>query len=184
MLVRGQIVKSILFLLVLNSVALADRRNQGNETPTQVPTCLGVHDEKLDLNPADVMEWKHSSKNQYHNRGHLKGNITKLYDSKNGHRHFEITFNDDRTQDTIEIIYNEDFGQLPQLELGESVEACGDYITSTAPSGPYPASPNGAILHWVHNNPSGKGHPPGYLVISNVLYGYNMSGVKLKPRRP
>ena len=43
------------------------------------------------------------------------------------------------------------------------------HITSTAQSGPYPASPDGAILHWVHMNPQSKGHPPGLLDSSRPI---------------
>lgn len=141
----------------------------------KIPVCLDKQGQSLGINATEVIKWKQTSPNQYTNRGHLKGEISKVFLNKNGHRHFEITFSDASNEDTIEIIYNEDFGQLPELELGMPIEACGDYITATAASGPYPKSPNGAILHWVHNNPSGKGHPPGFLMIQNVLYGYDMS---------
>jgi hypothetical protein len=73
--------------------------------------------------------------------------------------------------DTIELVYNDSFGELPELRLGMDVEACGDYITSYAPSGPYPASPDGALVHWVHHNPHGS-HPDGYVVIDGKVFGW------------
>ena len=77
----------------------------------------------------------------------------------------------DEVTEVIEVIYNEAFGDVEEdVKVGDQVEACGDYITSNAPSGPYPASPDGAILHWVHMA-SGSGHPNGYLRINGMLYG-------------
>ena len=63
-----------------------------------------------------------------------------------------------------------------------SIEACGDYITSTAQSGPYPPSPDGAILHWVHMNPAGRGHDAGFLAINGTLYGQDAANAG--PKHP
>ena len=73
--------------------------------------------------------------------------------------------------DTIEVIYNNQFGAMPRLAPGQIVEACGDYITSNRPNGHYPASPDGAILHWVHFNPADQGHEDGYVVVDGRLTG-------------
>ncbi len=83
------------------------------------------------------------------------------------------------------MIYNEDFGVLPDLNKDSVAQACGDYITSTDRSGPYPASPDGAIIHWIHMNPRNVGHPSGFLIIDNVLYGkdYENAGPKPYPNR-
>ena len=128
------------------------------------------HVQNLPINNPQVLHWERTTANQYQDRGHVSGPITEIFPDKNGHHHFSIQVGTNAT-DLIEVIYNEDFGALPDLQVGMTVEACGDYITSTAQSGPYPPSPDGAIIHWVHANPSGKGHPPGYLIVNGVLCG-------------
>lgn len=139
----------------------------------EIPVCEGKNGKPLAINATEVIQWKHSTPNQFEARAHIKGKVSKLYESKSGHRHFEVTFTDGSDEDTIEIVYNEGFGEMPSdLNLDTDAEACGDYITATAASGPYPPSPDGAIIHWVHENPSGKGHPDGFVVLNNKLYGF------------
>lgn len=160
--------RTTLFFLILfvSPVAYPDSADK-------IPVCEDKHGKPLPINSSEVIHWKHSTPNQFESRAHIKGKISKLYQTKNGHRHFEVTFSDSSDEDTIEIIYNEGFGEMPsELELDMNAEACGDYITATAASGPYPPSPDGAIIHWVHENPSGKGHPDGYVVLNGLLYGF------------
>ncbi len=147
----------------------------------QTPRCLsnGVD---LPVNNAQVLKWKKSTKNSFKERGHVKGPVSDLYSDRNGHAHFQIKIGDDRN-DTLEVIYNEDFGALPDvIDVGTMVEACGDYITSIAQSGPYPASPDGGIIHWVHLNPR-PGHPSGFLIIKGKVYGTDIENAGPKPRR-
>lgn len=158
----------LLGLLTLSSLVFATATDQKEKSPI----CVRKKGQTLEINAAEVIHWKHNTPNQYENRGHIQGNISKVYDNKNGHRHFEVTFHDKSDEDTIEIVYNESFGAMPELQLGMNVEVCGDYITATDVSGPYPPSPDGAILHWVHENPSGKGHPDGFVIIEGTVYGY------------
>lgn len=73
--------------------------------------------------------------------------------------------------DTIEVIYNEMFGKVPSMQIGAQVEACGDYITAKAINGKYRASPDGAILHWVHESTRPGSHASGYMMIDGVVYG-------------
>ncbi|OFY99005.1 MAG: hypothetical protein A2Z97_01465 [Bdellovibrionales bacterium GWB1_52_6] len=149
-----------------------------------IPPCL-AYGRDLPNNTQQVLHWKRTTSNQFQERGHVTGVITEIYPDKNGHEHFQITMGK-RPGDTLEIIYNKDFGQIPSIQFGMQVEACGDYITSTAQSGPYPASPDGAILHWIHMNPRGKGHDAGYLVLDGKLYGQEAdnAGPKKYPPRP
>jgi hypothetical protein len=62
------------------------------------------------------------------------------------------------------------FGATPTVQVGDTVEACGDYITSYAQGGGYAASPSGALIHWIHRSDSAN-HPSGYLMVNGVLYG-------------
>lgn len=127
----------------------------------------------IDVNNQQVLKWKTSTKNSYQDRARVEGPIVRLYADKNGHEHFSISIGKAAT-DTIEIIYNHDFGAIPNLRVGDTVEACGDYITSFARSGPYPPSPDGAIVHWVHGAPDLGKHPHGYVMVNGALYGQDI----------
>ncbi len=160
----GGFVKSLVlgltFLFCLNASA---------EVLTDVvPECQAAG-QVLPVNNAQVLQWKQTTKNQFHSRGHVQGKLVQIYPDHSGHHHFEVQIGA-TPADSIEVIYNEAFGRLPQTQVGDSVEACGDYITSTSQSGPYPASPDGAILHWIHRSPNGS-HESGYLAINGTVCG-------------
>ena len=124
----------------------------------------------LAINETDILNWKLTSANQFAARGHIDGKIYAVYPDKNGHDHFGVQFGTD-SQETIEVIYNISFGALPELKISDDVEACGDYITSNAPTGKYPASPDLAILHWVHRSNSPAQHGNGFVKVNGVIYG-------------
>jgi hypothetical protein len=104
--------------------------------------------------------------------------VVAVYSDKTGHDHFAAQIGKEKG-DIIELIYNQDFGVLPDVQPGMKVQACGDYITATAQSGPYPPSPAGAIIHWLHMNPRGRGHDDGFLAINGRLYGQNAENADL-----
>lgn len=135
----------------------------------KVPPCMAGGKE-FGPNNLQILEWKARTKNSFVARGHILGRLVRRYSNKNGHSHFSVLIGKTPT-DTIEVIYNESFGETPPLTAGAVVEACGDYITSNQPSGPYPASPDGAIIHWVHFNPGVRGHEDGYVVVNGKLTG-------------
>ena len=154
-----------------------------------VPACI-AYNHPIPVNNSQVLHWKRTTSNQFQERGHIQGTLSVVYPDRNGHKHMQVQIGHAlsastflNSEDVIEVIYNEDFGKLPKLQTGMVVEACGDYITSTAQSGPYPPSPDGAIVHWVHMNPSHVGHPAGYLVLDGVIYGQNVAGAGKKRRR-
>lgn len=141
------------------------------------PECL-AHGQELGVNNEQVLHWKQSTENEFLARAHVTGQIVKIFNDKNGHNHFLIELGESRRggdgDDTLEVVYNEEFGELPSLHDGMQVEACGDYITATGRGGKhgeYPPSPAGAIIHWVHANPQGHGHDSGYLMIDGQVYG-------------
>jgi hypothetical protein len=136
-----------------------------------VPDCEG-EDGNLGVDNARVVDWKSSTPNQFHARANVSGPITRLFEDRNNHLHFEIALGDGRGE-VLEVVYNLSFGRIPPLSKGMNVQACGDYITSIAQSGPYPPSPSGAIIHWVHHNPRNSGHPHGFVVVENSLYGFD-----------
>jgi len=140
-----------------------------------IPHCY-FRGRELGLDNERVIQLKHSTRNQFKTQGHVMGKITEVYPDRSGHKHFAIELGktqDSASEEGIEVVYNEVFGALPSLKPGMQVEDCGEYITSNAPTAVYPASPKGAIIHWVHINPNqgGDAHPSGYLMIDGKLCG-------------
>jgi hypothetical protein len=160
------------FLITQSAWAFADG---------EIPACK-AYNRDLPINNDQVLHWKRTTKNQFQERGHVKGPVVDTFTDKNRHEHFEIKLGK-KDDDTLEVIYNQEFGALPTIQLGMEVEACGDYITSTAQAGPYPPSPSGAIIHWVHFSPKPARHPHGYLVIDGKLYGMETDKAGPKPPR-
>ena len=133
------------------------------------PDCLD-QGKPISIDDQQVLTWKTTTANQFLARGHVLGKIKALYPDHSGHNHFAIQIGPLET-DLLEVVYNISFASLPQLSEGMTVEACGDYITSNAPAAGYPASPDGAIIHWLHRNPSGHGHDAGFVAIDGIVYG-------------
>jgi hypothetical protein len=145
----------------------------------EIPECL-AYGRPLSVNNDQVLHWKRTTGNQFRERGNIRGVVVEVLPDRRTHDHFTIKIGK-RDYDTVEVIYNTDFGQIPDPQIGMVVQACGDYITATAQSGPYPPSPAGAIIHWLHMNPRGRGHDPGFLVMDGVLYGQEAD--RAPPRR-
>ncbi len=135
-----------------------------------VPPCI-ANGRPIPINNAQALAWKGSTPNQFRARSNILGRVVRVYPNQSDHNHFSLQIGPG-PRDTIEVIYNVEFGQLPQIAIGMQVEACGDFINSFAQAGPYPASPDGAIIHWVHYSPSGNQHDSGFLMIDGILYGY------------
>ena len=134
------------------------------------PDCLDSQGQALKIDDAQVLVWKQTTPNQTLKRAHVSGPVTALYPDHSGHNHFEIKIGSNAGE-TLEVVYNISFGQLTGLKIGDEVEACGDYITSNAPTSQYPASPDNAIIHWIHRNPSGRGHASGFTLVNGILFG-------------
>jgi hypothetical protein len=133
------------------------------------PACLSENGSVLAVNNSQVLQWKTSTANQFLARAHVTGIVQKVYPNETGHNHFSIAL-DSGPGDTLEVIYNIEFGALPNMAPGMQVEACGDYITSDQVGGGYQPSPDGAIIHWIHATNSAK-HEAGYVAINGVTYG-------------
>jgi hypothetical protein len=144
--------------------------------PEQMLECEG-YDQPLSINNRQVIHWKRTTANQYRDRAHVQGPIVSILKWKGDHAHLAVQIGKSK-EDAIEIIYNQEFGRLEDPELGWIIQACGDYITSRSASGPYPASPLGALIHWVHANPKGRGHQNGFLYMNGKLFGQNLENVK------
>jgi len=162
------------FLTLLTSVAIARHQGGGNAGGGAgnggtggTPECLD-HGSVLNIDNNTVLHWETSTANQFTARAHIAGMVDQIFPDHSGHRHFSVQIGSG-PQDRIEVIYNLSFGALPGPNVGDQAEACGDYITSNAPSGGYPASPDGALLHWVHKSTSA--HDGGFVTINGALYG-------------
>ncbi len=132
-----------------------------------VPPCLeNGNPSALPVNNGQVLEFKQKGKNQFQARAHVQGRLVRITQVRKTHQQFEIQIGP-RPQDTLEVVYNVAFGDLPSLTPNLQVEACGDYITTRQ-------SPSGAIIHWVHWNPGdrdGGKHEHGYVMLDGVVYG-------------
>jgi hypothetical protein len=152
----------------LSSLALLLASSVSAGSPA-FPNCLD-QTAVLPVNNEQVLQWKQTSPNGVKRRGHVTGIVTRSFNDRSGHAHFEIKIGKLAT-DTLEVIYNKEFGALPPIREFMNIEACGDYITSNRPNGGFPASPSGAIIHWIHKSDNVAKHESGYLAIDGTLYG-------------
>lgn len=140
-----------------------------SEATTTAPDCMAGK-QKLEIDNANVLNWKATSRDQFKGRARIKGTITKVYANTRSHTKLQATIGPS-AGDTVEIVYNDSFGRIPRLPLNAAIEVCGDYITARKPFRRYPASPDGALIHWVHRS-NDSGHPHGYVIIDGTVYGY------------
>ncbi len=130
----------------------------------QVPECL-ANGRALAVNDADVEHWEDTTASHFQGRAHIVGKVIGFFPDQTGHNHFSVQIGA-TGEDAIELIYNQSFGRLPVLAVGMTVEACGDYITDLA-------SPDKAIIHWVHKSNSAS-HASGYVAIDGEVYGQDL----------
>ena len=134
------------------------------------PPCPDGMGGEIQINNEQVLTWKKSTPNQYLNRAKVKGVVQDIYPERKTHYHFQIKIGP-KEKDTLEVIYNIGFGEINRIVPGMNAVACGDYITSNAPTDVYQPSPDGAIIHWLHRSPRPHRHPSGYLELDGVVFG-------------
>ena len=139
-----------------------------------MPVCMNGPDE-MSIDNARILKFKSSTRNQYLDRGFVEGKVLKAPGIKNDHDHFVIAIGSG-ANDTLEIIYNRDFGDMPSINVGDRVVVCGDYITANAKAGGYDPSPEGAIIHWVHESNDPYRHESGFLIMDGELVGVGQGG--------
>jgi hypothetical protein len=152
--------------MVLVSTALFTSRAFAQ---SDFPECQDENGSVLPVDNVATIALKTQTANGALSRAHAEGPITKLYPNQTGHNHFEISLGN-ASGDTLEVVYDTEFGPLPTQEVGMNVEVCGDFINSYAPENGYAASPDGAIIHWIHRTDTSK-HLGGFIAINGVLYG-------------
>ena len=150
------------------SIMLSSFAYAGLDSHSVAPDCLSGTGALLQIDNNAAIDLKSSLPNGAGSRAHVEGPITKIFGQGSGHTHFEITLGQ-AAADKLEVVYNTGFGDLPSLKLGMQVEACGDFINSYAPENGYQASPDGALIHWIHR--SNSSHPSGFIIIDGTLYG-------------
>ncbi|MDR3608613.1 MAG: DUF3465 domain-containing protein [Oligoflexia bacterium] len=148
------------FAALIASAAFADT----------APDCYDRNGHVMAVDDGQVLQLKQSEPNGWRGRGNVDGTVIQVEPDHSGHNHFIVQIGPNAQTDIIEIIYNYDFGDLPAVQVGMEIQACGDFIESTAQNGPYPPSPAGAILHWVHVDPAHR-HPDGFVMINGAVYG-------------
>ena len=119
--------------------------DQNDNSSGSSPTCLDESGRNIPVDNDQAISDKKNTANGALSRDHVKGPITKIYPNQPGHNHFEIALND--SGDTLEVVYDYAFGNLPELKEGMTVEACGDFINSYAPERGYQASPDLSLIH-------------------------------------
>ncbi|QDK39767.1 hypothetical protein DOE51_11830 [Bdellovibrio sp. NC01] len=123
----------------------------------------------MQINNEQVIEWRSTQKPKFLGRAFIQGVIVSEIENRQGHVHFEVDLDKDlsTTNDRVEVIYNIEFGNLPDYRAGDELIACGDFIVDSW-------SPMGAVVHWLHYNPKVKNkHEDGFIVIHGELAGLN-----------
>jgi len=167
-------------LAILFSIVFASSSAQAFLSNAQTPVCLEGPQE-ISVDNARVLRFKVQEKNQFLARAYVEGKVISMPEQQGDHDHFSISIGNKAT-DTLEVIYNNEFGNMPNVQLGDQVTVCGDFINSFARAGGYDASPDGAIIHWVHYNPgtrsSSRGHEHGFIQFGTDLVGFDAAPAK------
>lgn len=167
--------QSILLSIVFSSVGFLVPSAHAYLPNAKMPVCLDGPNE-MRIDNARVLKFKATTKNQYLDRGFVEGRVLETPDVQNDHDHFVISIGPGK-RDTLEIVYNTEFGAMPPMKIGDPIVVCGDYITSIAKAGGYDASSEGAIMHWIHFNPgtrsSSSRHEHGFVMLGSNLVGFD-----------
>lgn len=160
---------------ILTVVSTASASKNVSAFVKGLPDCLDSDRRPIEgNNNEEVLRWKVDSKNQYRDRALVVGKFVKVLLDRPSHLQIAVDLSTDgsgRIQDQIEVIYNKEFGPVNGLTPGALVAACGDYITSRDQAGPYPPSPVGAIVHWVHKSNAPQKHSDGFVAVDGNVYG-------------
>jgi hypothetical protein len=153
------------------------------EVAAKLPICRDKNWQPFRYNNEEVLNWKHNTQNQFTDRGLVIGRFVRFLTRNRSHDKMvvDISANGSTNEaDFLEVTYNTSFGEIADPKAGDIVAACGDYITSNAPTRRYPASELGALIHWIHASNSSR-HAPGFLWIAGTLYGFKGDGAGQVP---
>lgn len=159
-----QWIVAVLGLLAFFTLGSADLRAS---EPDSAPPCLAAG-QVLGINDSQVLGWETSTEPEFHGRAHVSGPIVRVYPDMTNHQHFLVQIGPEPT-DTVEIVFDVEFGRINGLAPGEQVEACGDFINTSGEEGH--GSYTSSIVHWVHEPFGYSRHEAGYTRVNGVLYG-------------
>ncbi len=124
----------------------------------------------LEINESQLLTYRDMTEHGFKARGHIEAVVVEQTENRQGHLHFiaDLDENLNTTDDRLEIIYNQQYGEIEKVLPGQKVRACGDFIVDQY-------SPTKAVLHWLHLNPNKKKnkHEDGFLLIDGTLFGLN-----------
>lgn len=131
----------------------------------KLPACMDKKD-RLEFNENQVLTWRDYEQKKFTARAFVKGLLVRVMEDRQKHIHFEVDFDNDlsTSDDRIEVIYNTEFGPLPDYRPGDEIVACGDFVVD-------PYSKFKGVVHWLHMSPKLKAHDHGYLAINGVVTG-------------
>jgi hypothetical protein len=142
-------------------------------TSVDAVDCIGENGQALSIDNQRALDLKKKAASGKAYRARIQGKVVsdshQRCSSRSGscHAHFEIQIGPNKA-DTVEVVYSEDFGQMKEPSVGESVEACGDFLNT---SGQRNSGSSGAIIHWVHRS-NCMDHEHGYVLVEGEdLYG-------------
>jgi hypothetical protein len=186
-----QVFLALAVLCLANQVSFANEGAASAPSYDAVEKTLPICRDKMKTpfrsNNAEVLKWKTSTRNQWQDRGYIIGKLVKVLQQRSSHTHLEVDISENGSSDAadhIEIIYNREFGDFQNPVAGQVVAACGDFINSFERAGNYPASPVGAIIHWVHASNTPNKHSHGFVSINGKLYGFSGDGAGQQPEMP
>lgn len=162
-------------LSILFSIVFASSAANAFLENAKTPVCLDFSDE-ISVDNVRALKFKAEQKNGALTRAYLQGKVISNPERQGSHDRFSISIGPKAT-DTVEVIYNKEFGAMPDVKVGEEVIVCGDFINSFAQTGRYPPSPDGAIIHWVHYNPGDRSaiHEHGFVQFGGDLVGFDQA---------
>lgn len=166
--------KTILFSLLALSTSFSLSASAFLDA-SQLPVCNDNGARPLSVNNSQVLQLK-AVKNARPVRALVAGKVSQVFrtlcnNKGTCHDHFEIQIGSNEN-DVLEVVYSSDFGALSKVQVGADVQACGDFINTSAQGpGRGPVSPSGAIIHWVHKSGC-MDHENGYVAIDGKLFGF------------
>ena len=186
----------VCFLVSLTSASLSQASAYKNDNPpcektpafsTGVATQLQMgcmnFDKKSQLPWMNtwVMKWLKIGERKCRMRAMVKGVVVNRFDDSTGHRNYEFDLDNDGRGD-LTLVYQNEFGTLPDVAPGTTVVACGDFIKDDSiqhKDGRTITLPG--LIHWVHSNDGARDHgtclhPDGFLNINGVNYGVSPPG--------
>lgn len=134
-------------------------------TYASIPSCMNKK-VRLDIDNHQVINLRDFMEQGFKTRALVEGSLVVMMENRQGHTHLEIDLDQNLAtfDDRLEVIYNNNYGDLPNVQEGDKIIACGDFIVDKH-------SPHKAVIHWLHKSPNPKSHDHGFLAINGIIFG-------------